>query len=56
MFESKEPDSKLKLIDFGLSRSYLEVSEDEEEKIVRMQTRAGTAFFMAPEVVKRNYT
>lgn len=58
MFKNNEKDCKLKLIDFGLSRSYykFENSLGLLGKIVRMQTYAGTAFFIAPEVITHNYT
>lgn len=58
MFKTKDEDSNLKLIDFGLSMSYykLEKEGDPKSKIVRMKTRAGTAFFMAPEVISHDYT
>lgn len=57
MFKSKDEDSKLKLIDFGLSMSYFKVDKNtEKNSVVRMKTRAGTAFFMAPEVISHDYT
>lgn len=57
MFKSKEEDSNLKLIDFGLSMSYYKLDQNKKESsIVRMKTRAGTAFFMAPEVISHDYT
>ncbi|CAI2365375.1 unnamed protein product [Moneuplotes crassus] len=57
MFKSKDKDSMLKLIDFGLSMSYFKVDKNtEKSSVVRMKTRAGTAFFMAPEVISHDYT
>ena len=47
LFQSKEPDSEIKLIDFGLSRKY-----NSEEK---MHTILGTPFYVAPEVLKGEY-
>jgi calcium-dependent protein kinase len=46
----------IKLIDFGLSRSFFQVSNTGEKAFLRMQTKAGTAFFMAPEVIQGNYS
>ena len=58
MFKSDDTDSKLKLIDFGLSRSYYQLEDNLGilGKLVRMKTYAGTVFFMAPEVFYQNYT
>ena len=56
MFKSAEEGSNLKLIDFGLSTSYFKCGKDGDAKISRMTTRAGTAFFMAPEVLESNYS
>lgn len=58
MFKTKEEDSNLKLIDFGLSMSYYKMDKSTANKgnVVRMKTRAGTAFFMAPEVISHDYT
>ena len=55
MFVSKDEDSNLKLIDFGLSRSYYKIGDDGEGKYTRMETTAGTAYFMAPEVLSESY-
>ena len=44
IFESKEGDSNIKLIDFGLSAKY-------GSSIRRMQTMVGTAYYIAPEVL-----
>lgn len=53
---SAEGPGTIKLIDFGLSRKFFEVSETGEKALLRMQTKAGTAFFMAPEVIQGNYS
>lgn len=47
LFATKAPDSPLKLIDFGLSKSY---GMDN-----RMKSKVGTAYYVAPEVLKGNY-
>ncbi|CAI2359939.1 unnamed protein product [Moneuplotes crassus] len=52
----EEGPGTIKLIDFGLSRKFFEVSDTGEKALLRMQTRAGTAFFMAPEVIQGNYS
>jgi calcium-dependent protein kinase len=56
MFESSKEGSNLKLIDFGLSCSYFKTNPTGESQYTRMTTRAGTAFFMAPEVLEQNYS
>ncbi|CAM9766112.1 unnamed protein product [Chrysoparadoxa australica] len=48
LFKGPEEDAELKIIDFGLSRF--------EESQQLMTTRVGTPYYMAPEVLKRNYT
>jgi calcium-dependent protein kinase len=55
MFKSSGEGSNLKLIDFGLSTSYFKSTGGQGE-YTRMTTRAGTAFFMAPEVLEANYS
>ena len=47
LFETSEPDSEIKLIDFGLSRKY---SQDE-----KMHTILGTPYYVAPEVLRGEY-
>lgn len=47
LYENDYEDSPLKLIDFGTSRIY---SPDQ-----KMSQRAGTAYYIAPEVLKKNY-
>jgi calcium-dependent protein kinase len=56
MFESTSKDANLKLIDFGLSCSYYRVLSSGVGKYTRMTTRAGTAYFIAPEVLEENYS
>ena len=56
MFSSKKENAVLKLIDFGLARTYYKAEVLEYDKVIRMNTRAGTAWFMAPEVILNNYT
>lgn len=57
MFSSPmDSNSNVKLIDFGLSRSFFQLSDTGEKALLRMQTKAGTAFFMAPEVIRGNYS
>ena len=56
MFESKSKDANLKLIDFGLSCLYYRIDEKGTGKYLRMQTKAGTAYFMAPEILTENYS
>lgn len=55
MFKASAEGSNLKLIDFGLSTSYFKTVGGKTQ-YTRMTTRAGTAFFMAPEVLEANYT
>mmetsp|Transcript_3976 Transcript_3976/g.5920 ORF Transcript_3976/g.5920 Transcript_3976/m.5920 type:complete len:500 (-) Transcript_3976:544-2043(-) len=50
LFETKDENSELKIIDFGLSRS-----EDMNSMGV-MTTRVGTPYYIAPEVLGRHYT
>mmetsp|Transcript_26744 Transcript_26744/g.44585 ORF Transcript_26744/g.44585 Transcript_26744/m.44585 type:complete len:537 (+) Transcript_26744:105-1715(+) len=49
LFLSKEDDSPIKIIDFGLSR------HDTQNSGV-MKTKVGTPYYVAPEVLKREYT
>jgi len=49
LFKDKSDDSEIKIIDFGLSR------HDDENAGV-MNTKVGTPYYVAPEVLKRRYT
>ena len=56
IFKSSTEGSNLKLIDFGLATSYFRHISNGQGVYTRMTTRAGTAFFMAPEVLESNYS
>ena len=47
LFSSKDKDATLKIIDFGLSRFYKDKAY--------MKTRVGTPYYIAPEVLKKQY-
>jgi calcium-dependent protein kinase len=49
LFVNNRPDSDIKLIDFGLSKIC------SEGRLQRMNTRAGTPFYIAPEVLKGDF-
>lgn len=49
LFETKEEDSDLKIIDFGLSKIC------DGGRLQRMNTRAGTPYYISPEVLAGNY-
>lgn len=49
LFSSKEEDAVIKIIDFGLSR------HDDMQKGI-MNTKVGTPYYVAPEVLNREYT
>lgn len=49
-------DKCLKLIDFGLSRSFYKFHGEGKGELIRMQTKVGTSLYMAPEVLLKNYT
>ena len=49
LFVSKDDDSDLKIIDFGLSKIM------NGGKLQRMKTRAGTPYYISPEVLAGNY-
>ena len=48
LFKTKADDSPIKIIDFGLSKY--------EEPGEKLHTRVGTPYYIAPEVLKRNYS
>lgn len=56
MLKSKGGEICVKLIDFGLSCSFMVYGATGKEKLKRMTTKAGTLFFMAPEVLTMNYS
>jgi len=49
LFLTGSEDSPIKIIDFGLSRH-----KDEDEEV--MKTKVGTPYYVAPEVLRREYT
>eukprot|EP00344_Euplotes_crassus_P001824 CAMPEP_0197002958 /NCGR_PEP_ID=MMETSP1380-20130617/7346_1 /TAXON_ID=5936 /ORGANISM="Euplotes crassus, Strain CT5" /LENGTH=495 /DNA_ID=CAMNT_0042421309 /DNA_START=8 /DNA_END=1496 /DNA_ORIENTATION=- len=50
MLASSDPGATIKLIDFGLSRQFFKFHEGGGE-VMRMETKAGTKLYMAPEVL-----
>lgn len=56
MFSNSDETACLKLIDFGLAKSFFQVNNTGQQVMMRMETKAGTAFFMAPEVLRKNYS
>lgn len=58
MLSSKDSNPSVKLIDFGLSRSFFKYRGKGMEggEVLRMETRAGTALYMAPEVLSKDYS
>jgi calcium-dependent protein kinase len=49
--------NNLKLIDFGLSSSFISVSEAKNKPfLLRMRTPVGTKIYVAPEVYQKEYT
>ena len=58
LFESNSENALIKLIDFGLSTSYLEQIRDassgrNKKVLAKLKTCAGTSLYMAPEVIKK---
>ena len=49
LFDSKDTDSPIKIIDFGLSRKH------HSKKNAPMSTIVGTPYYIAPEVLKKSY-
>lgn len=56
MLKAKDGELWVKLIDFGLSWSFMVFGVSGKEKLKRMTTKAGTLFFMSPEVLSMNYS
>lgn len=56
MLSSKDEESTIKLIDFGLSRSFFKPNTDGKSEMMRMETRAGSSLYMAPEVLTKDYS
>lgn len=50
MFESKQPDAEIKVIDFGLSKKFV------SSKLGLMKEGVGTLYSMAPQVLQQVYT
>ena len=59
LFEDKHNNAVIKLIDFGLSTSYLEEVNDKDDSkakkkvLTKLKTCAGTSLYMAPEVIMK---
>jgi calcium-dependent protein kinase len=51
LYETKDADSDMKIIDFGLSK----VFRPGKGGISKMQTKAGTPYYISPEVLAGNY-
>jgi len=51
VFADKSEDSSVKIIDFGLSKSF----DHSKSHNQNMKTRVGTCFYMSPEVIKGEY-
>jgi serine/threonine protein kinase len=49
LFATKDDDAPIKIIDFGLSRH-------DNQNFGVMKTKVGTPYYVAPEVLKREYT
>lgn len=56
MLANKEEGSTIKLIDFGLSRSFFKPNAFGRSEMMRMETRAGSSLYMAPEVLTQDYS
>lgn len=56
MLASKDKDAYVKLIDFGLSRSFYKFHGEGKAQVIRMETKVGTSLYMAPEVLTKNYS
>lgn len=57
MFKDKSKDSALKLIDFGYARKFQKQAYDTcGRKLERMRSKVGSENYLAPEILKRNYS
>lgn len=56
MFKSKEKGAALKLIDFGYAKKFQKDPKDHAGQFERMKSRVGTENYLAPEILKRNYS
>jgi len=52
LYETSEEDSDIKIIDFGLSKIF---TPGKGGKITKMKTKAGTPYYISPEVIAGNY-
>ena len=52
MFENKEDNSQIKVIDFGLSKICYTKNTG---KIERLKTKAGTPYYISPEVLNGHF-
>ncbi len=55
LFLTKDEDSPIKVIDFGLSKIFGDVAKNNKQVKKTMQTRVGTAYYVSPEVLKGDY-
>ena len=55
LFESKENKSEIKVIDFGLSKILTGDNNHGKRNMEKMKTRAGTPYYISPEVLTGNY-
>jgi len=51
----ERPETTLKVIDFGLSKVFSKLKEQKPQAKVSMTTRAGTPYYISPEVLAGNY-
>lgn len=56
MLSKHQKNATIKLIDFGLSRQFFAYNSNKGVDYVRMETRAGTKLYMAPEVFTGDYS
>ena len=65
LFVSEQPDSPIKVIDFGFSVFFQKKKDDKEKNndgidtkkygIRRMKSKVGTLYYISPEIIKGNY-